>query len=688
MHDSSLSPPALSHSPLSGDEGGGEPSTSESTPLHTPKSVAAELHQPAKRERDLYFSWHRKQYASGRNDPSFPAPDWEHSEPLFESDFSLFPDPAPAFEKLNMGTTVEQRGGNSTDGIDINLPPRLSNSQSPRNQTSTLTAALEQAGASGQHVPDNSQYMGVPEPGRLSVSGRHDSISNMFGSSYLGSGARPISVKDRQRRESNTGGSFMGNGMSWGGISVGSLRDDIMMTGTSPMPFGRSPSMHSSSYLPKMEAQFLTAFSCCGQKLDSLHDLLQHFEENHAQQSGQIAQRSSVSSQAGFSGNRRPSTNGEPTRNITPMDQRNMSQRQNSFAGGRDGFNRTQLSTVQDMDTLEDMEMDDTNTVPATPVPQITSPVNQQTPTVTPLNTSIPPNISAGQAFRTSTPSTPNAAQAFQLYSNPTVSSVNTPAIGNQPFGSNQQSPHTSVPGTPAEPNLDFSNDFMAQLGMGSMSNMNGMNGMNNMQMQGNQMGMQDDFDFGSMGFGLTDNLGGMTIDEPAKRLLGKSGGMTQQQIMYAIKNGQIPVDGEMQKKMREAQLVGGLGGPVVGLNHYPDQENKPFKCPVIGCEKAYKNQNGLKYHKQHGHNNQKLQENSDGTYSIVDPITSIPYPGTIGMEKEKPYQCPVCGKRYKNLNGLKYHKQHSAMCNPDLKLPGNPLAGLNPNANVAGNIF
>jgi transcription factor SFP1 len=56
-------------------------------------------------------------------------------------------------------------------------------------------------------------------------------------------------------------------------------------------------------------------------------------------------------------------------------------------------------------------------------------------------------------------------------------------------------------------------------------------------------------------------------------------------------------------------------------------------------------------------------------------------------MEKEKPYQCQVCGKRYKNLNGLKYHKQHSPPCNPDLKV-GNPLAGLNPNANVAGNLF
>lgn len=24
-------------------------------------------------------------------------------------------------------------------------------------------------------------------------------------------------------------------------------------------------------------------------------------------------------------------------------------------------------------------------------------------------------------------------------------------------------------------------------------------------------------------------------------------------------------------------------------------------------------------------------------------------------MEKEKPFNCEICGKRYKNLNGLKY---------------------------------
>jgi hypothetical protein len=54
------------------------------------------------------------------------------------------------------------------------------------------------------------------------------------------------------------------------------------MTGTSPTAFGNgSPSFHSSSYLPKMEAAFMKDFTCCGLTLASLHDLLQHFEETH-----------------------------------------------------------------------------------------------------------------------------------------------------------------------------------------------------------------------------------------------------------------------------------------------------------------------------------------------------------------------------------------------------------------------
>lgn len=59
-------------------------------------------------------------------------------------------------------------------------------------------------------------------------------------------------------------------------------------------------------------------------------------------------------------------------------------------------------------------------------------------------------------------------------------------------------------------------------------------------------------------------------------------------------------------------------------------------------------------------------------------------------MEKEKPYRCEVCGKRYKNLNGLKYHKSHSPPCNPEFQLAagrhlfaGGVMQGQN--INVAG---
>lgn len=92
----------------------------------------------------------------------------------------------------------------------------------------------------------------------------------------------------------------------------------------------------------------------------------------------------------------------------------------------------------------------------------------------------------------------------------------------------------------------------------------------------------------------------------------------------------------------------------------------------------------------QHGHQNQQLKENADGTFSIVDPETSVPYPGTVGMEKEKPYRCETCGKRYKNLNGLKYHRAHSPPCNPELKLNAMNLLNVaqnlqGMNVNVAG---
>ncbi|KND03118.1 uncharacterized protein SPPG_02179 [Spizellomyces punctatus DAOM BR117] len=72
-------------------------------------------------------------------------------------------------------------------------------------------------------------------------------------------------------------------------------------------------------------------------------------------------------------------------------------------------------------------------------------------------------------------------------------------------------------------------------------------------------------------------------------------------------------------------------------------KDDRPYKCKVMGCTKAYKNPGGLKYHMQHGH----CEDTGDPEMNNII---------------HKPYQCtvPDCGKRYKNLNGLKYHIEHA----------------------------
>ena len=454
------------------------------------------------------------------------------------------------------------------------------------------------------------------------------------------------------------------------------------MMGTSPAPFANnSPSFHSSSYLPKMEAAFMKDFTCCGLTLASLHDLLQHFEETHANAPGA---RSSQPMNGGLPQTSRPpatsaapgQTQGEPSMNT----QIGFQPRSGSVGGSRQrslgSISRSNLSTVQDVDSLEDMdiEMDGINFDGLDPIEEapVQYPVqpnqfNQGQNQLPQLNVNLANTMQNHQGLRTSTPTTPAVSQPFNLQNNPTVSSVNTPTLGTMPMQNthNLTSPESSHPGTPAELDMDFSN-FNPMMGM----DMN--------------IGLNANFNNANFGMSNFDNNG--TIDQPGKRLFSKQGaGLSQAQLQAALKNYQIGGDqSENLRRLREQQLLTGASIP-----QFPfPEEVKPFRCPVIGCEKAYKNQNGLKYHKQHGHQNQQLKENDDGTFSIVDPLTSIPYPGTIGMEKEKPYRCEVCGKRYKNLNGLKYHRAHAPHCNPELALQklglGGNLQNLQ-NANVAG---
>ncbi|KAF9988534.1 hypothetical protein BGZ75_009197 [Mortierella antarctica] len=120
--------------------------------------------------------------------------------------------------------------------------------------------------------------------------------------------------------------------------------------------------------------------------------------------------------------------------------------------------------------------------------------------------------------------------------------------------------------------------------------------------------------------------------------------------LEHAIQNGLLPNCGEvgspayllaaedlLRKRDEIVSMMESIG------RSGTSGADKPYRCSVSGCDKAYKNANGLKYHNQHGHCSQSGASEED-------------------KMNAKPYRCTFleCGKCYKNLNGLKYHIEHS----------------------------
>lgn len=360
----------------------------------------------------------------------------------------------------------------------------------------------------------------------------------------------------------------------------------IIMTGTSPFTF-QSPSFHSSSYLPKLEANFMRDFACCGKTLPTLHDLLQHYEEAHAQKSPQGGQRPSQ-------GDNRAAITAAAAAVAQSQGQSSMGQdrgmQPDRSVNGQAKFNPNQsidtnaFTSVQpnlDLDTIDDMEMDDAMGVSDATASQMFSqiPVTQggfasPTQRVPQLNLS----MLQGQGLRGSQPGTPIGSGHTLLQNNPTVSSVNTPTLSSNPLHNSQfrNTPDSSGPGTPAE--LDES-----VLG-----------GFGDLNMQGGVLPPNGQF----AGFGGGNDMVDLCIDEPAKRLFSPNGGFGGQSSQAHLKlgNSQYGPNSEVARRIREQQMLAGV--PDSSLGMFPNEEPKPFRCPVIGCEKAYKNQNGLKYHK------------------------------------------------------------------------------------------
>ena len=375
-------------------------------------------------------------------------------------------------------------------------------------------------------------------------------------------------------------------------------------------------------------------FSCCGMTLPSLHDLLQHYEEAHAQQmpppmprqptvqtsappdskaaiaagaAAAVQQQAQQQQQRQEQQQQNTSSNSRATntarQSLPPPGIPRNSQQHPHFQVGE--FAQQPLQVVPDMDTVDDMDMDDLTggdvmngisddlqramyplQAPSQRPPrsQFGQSVSVRVPPLDlgALNLGNP--LQAHQGLRNSQPTTPvSGGRPGAMYqNNPTVSSVNTPTLSAHPLQQQQyrNTPESSTPGTPGELDTDIIGDL------------DGMSMANNQQfLLSQQQG------FGGFGFVNGSDMLDLCIDEPAKRLFSPNGGFSSQQqhAQSKLGNAQYGPNSEIARRIREQQMRAGLPDTNLGMN---GEEPKPFRCPVIGCEKAYKNQNGLKYHK------------------------------------------------------------------------------------------
>lgn len=404
------------------------------------------------------------------------------------------------------------------------------------------------------------------------------------------------------------------------------------MQGTSPFAY-QSPSLHSSSYLPKLEANFMRDFACCDTIYPTLHELLQHYEEDHTD-SVPPSLRKQLSNQdnlppdaraaraaAANSNIQQSGANQGPSQGNTPATGQATPQRSSSPVTPRQsqaqqvtrGFYPTPQPQSHDDDGVDDMDMEMGEDYEVEPLkgkqPEYRVPdqarINQPSQFGQPPSHRIPPldmnALNMGgpvnpqyQGLRNSQPTTPVSAgrNGNMYHHNPTVSSVNTPTFGTHnnphPLQQSYYTPASSAPGSPRELDSDF---------VGNMGDMN----------MGGMPYTNTDQTYDGFPYGNGNEMINLYIDEPAKRLFTLNGGIPvnpsqntyprtntpQPNSAIQLGDGQYSENSEIAKTIRAEQKRAGVPDPSAD-GGVP----KPFHCPVIGCEKAYKNQNGLKYHK------------------------------------------------------------------------------------------
>lgn len=422
----------------------------------------------------------------------------------------------------------------------------------------------------------------------------------------------------------------------------------------------------------RLESTFCRNFTCCGRGLDDLHDLLQHYEECHVRfedededvpsmmTDEELEETASIASES--------SAPAAPSGPVSPVTSPGSSK-----ASGADS------------DLKRDRSL---NNGPSTPM-VVTSAENLDSPSAFDTAVMRSPSTNRGKKRAFGQPNMGGGSGANPLY-RALIDGGNR-----HPFGMpNVYSPASpfSTPGSSRAGTPTLDSDSETFFGSTTQPSV-----FSNLSIRGNNT---EDHQLPSC---APPNLffPSATANQaarPAKRERFNSNGS----------NGSAPSAGS------SAANVSATASPMPTDSNA--SEHRPYKCPAPGCDKAYKQMNGLKYHRLHGHCNQNLRNVNNGlvlpSEGAQNSAQNTPTPngdansagagatdhkpaagqtpdlaafgihstGTNASETqpreapstptkpaatsqpEKTYVCQVgnCDKRYKNLNGLRYHYLHS----------------------------
>ncbi|KAG0233257.1 hypothetical protein BGX31_004875, partial [Mortierella sp. GBA43] len=414
-------------------------------------------------------------------------------------------------------------------------------------------------------------------------------------------------------------------------VSMGSFHSAQLRRSSffASFPYGQSPHQFDSladfSTSPKrgdvyqrdLEANYCSNFSCCGLTLGDLHALLQHYEESHVRFEEEDDNGHPVL--AGFVDEDVWSTGGESNPNNSIH--LNGRPQQHSHLKSTSSATAAAAATVAAL-TASQQQLQQQQEQKLTPLAFLNAKKKANGVSLSDIYAEDP-------GFPSSTDGTVSAFQTSVLRNTAAQAELTSLASKKRDLATYSTSFDTLSP--MAKKVSNFQNMTLSSAGAG-FNNQDAVMGLSS------KNGSQD-----------TKGASTSSTSTTGKFQEDLLGAITEY-LQLAMKQGLLPDGGEVgspsylqaaeelikkrEELMNIMENIGKSGS---------SSADKPYRCQVSGCDKAYKNPNGLKYHNQHGHCSTAGLADSEGPES-------------------KPYVCTFmeCGKRYKNLNGLKYHIEHS----------------------------